>query len=79
MEQSYELKIKEEETREAAEKMVRVVETPIFIPYTKDSTLRKRLQESDDKLGEDTNSPGVKFVERCGGLTLMDILTRSNP
>ena len=59
--------------------MVRVVETPVFIPYTKDSVLRKRLQEADDKLGVETNSPSVKFVERCGGSTLMDILTRSNP
>ena len=59
--------------------MVRVVETPVFIPYTKDSILRKRLQEADDKLGVETNSPSVKFVERFGGSTLMDVLTRSNP
>ena len=55
------------------------METPIFIPYTKDSTLRKRLQEADDRLGVETNSPSVKFVERCGGSTLINILTRSNP
>ena len=60
------------------ERLVRVVETPIFIPYTEDSTLRRKLQEADDRLREETNSPAVKFVERCGDSTLMDILSRSN-
>ena len=57
----------------------KVVETPIFIPYTKESRLRKQLQELDDTIGEATNSPGVRFVERCGGSNLIDILTSSNP
>ena len=34
----------EGKTGETDGRMVRVVETPVFIPYTKDSTLRKRLQ-----------------------------------
>ena len=42
--------------------MVRVVETPIFIPYTKDSTLRKMIQAADDKVGEETNSHTVKDI-----------------
>ena len=34
----------------------KIVETPIFIPYTKESKLRKKLQELDDTIGEATNS-----------------------
>ena len=58
---------------------VPVVETPVFVPYTKDSTLKKKLQEVDRMLGEATNSPTVRFVERCGGGTVIDLLGRSNP
>ena len=46
---------------------VKMVETPIFIPYTKDSVLRKTLQAMDNLVGETTNSPAARFVERCGG------------
>ena len=59
--------------------VVKVVETPIFILYTKDSSLKKRLQELDDKLGEATNTPASRFVVRCGGGTLIYLLGRSNP
>ena len=38
---------------------VKVVETPIFVPYSKDSVLRRKLQEVDDTIGEATNSPAV--------------------
>ena len=58
---------------------VKMVETPIFVSFTKDSKLRKRLQEVDDTIGEATNSPGVRFVERCGGGTLIELLSSSNP
>ena len=60
-------------------KLVRVVETPVFIPYTKNSALKKMIQEVDHRIGEATNTPSVKFVERCGGSTVMDLLSRSNP
>ena len=58
---------------------VKMVETPIFIPYTLESKMRKRLQEIDDSLGEATNSPAIRFVERCRGGTLVELLTSSNP
>ena len=58
---------------------VKVVETPIFIPYTKDSALRKKMQEADDRIGEVTNVPAVRFVERCGGGTIIELLGSSNP
>lgn len=47
--------------------MIKVVEMPIFIPYTKESSLRKKLQELDDRIGEATGTPAPRFVERCGG------------
>ena len=56
-----------------------VIETPIFIPYTRESRLRKNLQETDKLIGEATGSPRVKFIERCGRGTVMDVLGRSNP
>ena len=49
---------------EAACKVVKVVEIPVFITYTKDPTLRKQLQEEDDRLEEVTNTPASRFVER---------------
>ena len=33
----------------------------------------------DRMLGEATNSPTVRFIERCGGGTVIDLLGRSNP
>ena len=56
-----------------------MVETPIFIPYTADSNLKRKLQELDDKVGEATGSPAARFVERCGGGTIIDLLGRTNP
>ena len=58
---------------------VKVLESPVFIPFTWDSMLRKALQKVDDILGECMNSPGVKFVERCGGQTIGELLGSSNP
>ena len=59
--------------------MQKVVVTPIFIPFTKESGLRKHLKEVDDDLGKATNSPAIRFVERCRGSNLIDTLTSSNP
>ena len=49
------------------ETKVKVTETPIFVPYTRDSTLRKALQATDDAIGEACGNPAVRFVEICGG------------
>ena len=54
-------------------------ETPVFVPLSKDSALRNRLQEVDDVLSEATNTLAVRFVERCGGGTLIGLLGCSNP
>lgn len=53
---------------------MKIVEVPIFIPYTKDSQLRKGLQKVDDTLGETKGTPSARFVERCGGRTVIDHL-----
>ena len=55
------------------------VETPVFLPYTKELALKKRLQEIDKLIGEATRSPAARFVERCGGATVVDLLGRDNP
>ena len=60
-------------------KTIKVVESPIFVPFTRDSKLRKTLQQLDDQLGECMKSPAVRFVERCGGQTLGELLGSSNP
>ena len=52
--------------KQTKEEKIKVVETPIFIPFTLESRMRKRMQETDDVLGEATNSPSVRFVEREG-------------
>ena len=51
----------------------------MFVPYTQDSILKRRLEELDDRVGEATGNPAVRFVERCGGGTIIDLLGRSNP
>ena len=47
--------------------------------FTRDSKLGKALQEVDDTLGECMGNPSVRFVERCGGQTLVGLLGSSNP
>ena len=61
------------------EKKVKITEAPIFIPYTRDSMLKKNLQRIDDTIGECLGSPAVRFVERCGGSNLIDTLKIRNP
>ena len=56
-----------------------MIETPVFIPYTVDSWLRKELQRIDDIVGEIMRSPGRRCVERCGGNTVIGLLGSSNP
>ena len=58
---------------------VKVLESLVFVPYTRDSVLRKGLQRLDDILDEAMNSPGLRFVERCGGHTIVELLRTSNP
>ena len=33
----------------------------------KESSLKKRLQQVDELIGEATRTPAARFVERCGG------------
>ena len=56
-----------------------MVETLVFIPYTKNSKLRMRIKKVDNKLGEAMNTPACRFVERVGGGTIIDLLGKSNP
>ena len=58
---------------------VKVTESPVFIPYTRESVLRKALQTLDETLGECMGSPGVKFVERCAEQTIVELLGTNNP
>ena len=55
------------------------VETPIFIPFTRESKLKKRLQEVDRLIGETTGTPACRLVERCWGSTIVGLLGRNNP
>ena len=70
---------KKEEDRQENKPRQLVVETPVFIPYTRESVVKKRLQEIDNLMGEATEYPAVTFVERCGGSTISDLLGRANP
>ena len=58
---------------ERTEGLSRVVETPVFIPYTKASRLIKRLQDVDNSLGGVVNNSVLRFVEICEGGTIMDV------
>ena len=66
----------EEGRKEAGQEEGKVlcVETPIFIPFTKESALKKRIQEIDKLICEATRSLAAIFVERCGGATVVDLL-----
>ena len=68
------------ETGEKQEdQMTKVIESPVFIPYTRDSRLKKALQTIDETLCQCLGSPKVKFVERYGGQTIVELLGASNP
>ena len=56
-----------------------VVETPVVIPYRKESAMKRRLQEIDNPMWEATGTPNLRFVERCCGSTIADLLGRANP
>ena len=55
------------------------IETPVFIPFTKESTLKKRLQVVDKLIDEATRMPAAQSLERCGGATIVDLLGWNNP
>ena len=59
-------------------KMIKNIETVVFIPATPGSQLRKKLQEADDLITKATNCPPARFVER-GGPTIVDTVGRTNP
>ena len=58
--------------------MSKEVETIVFIPMTKESRLRKTLQEMDEDICRTTNSPTARFIER-GGPTVLELVGRNNP
>ena len=66
-------------TPNAEEQKMKVVESAVFIPYTRDSKLKKALQAMDDTLCQCLGSPSVRFVERYGGQTVLELLGSSNP
>ena len=66
---------KEEERLKEPEKEI---ETVIFIAFTPEGTLKKRLQSEDDAFAKTMGLKRVRFVER-GGTTLAAILCKSNP
>ena len=55
-----------------------VVETVIFVPYTPQSALKKKLQEADDCLTSSLGRPRARFVEKAGG-TIVTQVGRPNP
>ena len=54
------------------------IEAVLFVPYTPRGELAKLLQEEDDKFRRGTCMKKIKVVER-GGITIKDILCRTNP
>ena len=40
----------------------KVIDSPVFLPYMRDSTLRKSVQELDDSLGECMGAPAVCYA-----------------
>ena len=54
------------------------IEAVLFVPYTPEGELAKRLQEEDDRFRKGTNLRRIKVVER-GGITIKDVLARTNP
>ena len=58
--------------------VVKIMETPMFLPFIKESVLRKALKEVDEVIGEATGSPSLRFVGCCGGGTLIDLLGDSS-
>lgn len=55
-----------------------VVETVVFVPYTPQSALKKKLQEADDCLTSSLGRPRARFVEKAGG-TIVTQVGRPNP
>ena len=60
----------------APRREVKIV-APLFVPATKDSRLANKLKEEEEKLG---HMMGWKFkiVERGGGRTIKELLTKAN-
>ena len=54
------------------------IETIMFVPHTPNGTLARLLQEEDDQFRRGTDLKKIKMVER-GGVTVKDILTKTNP
>ena len=63
--------------RPPVEKDDREVESVVFIPYTKGSTLRKSLQEEDDKVTKILGIPRTKYIENAGNKLSNQIIVKN--
>ena len=60
-----------------AEQDSREVESVVFIPYTKGSSLRKQLQEEDDKVTKILGIPRTKYIEKAGNKISSQIIVKN--
>lgn len=58
--------------------MIKKIETVVFVPTSPGSQLKKQLQEADNIVFQNVNSPSVKFVETVGP-TVIVLVGRNNP
>ena len=54
------------------------IESVIFVPYAKDSILKKRVQEAEDSLMKNRSHKRVRVVERVGQ-SLQNVLCNKEP
>ena len=55
----------------------REAESVVFIPYTKNSTLRKQLQVEDDKVTKILGIPRTKYIENAGTKISSEIIVKN--
>ena len=60
-----------------AEQDSREVESVVFIPFTKGSTLRKQLQDEDDKVTKILGIPRTKYIEKAGNKISSQIIVKN--
>ena len=54
------------------------IESVLFVPYTKDSVLKKRVQEAEDSLMKNRSHGRVRVIERVGQ-SLQNVLCNKKP
>ena len=69
---------REREKEDGESRMIKNIETVVFVPSTPGSQLKKSLQEADNVICQTVNSPSVRFVE-TGGPTIMELVGNNNP